>query len=383
MKLKYKSNKSTSARKTILDKKNNENKLLKKLKYIVTVTQALAFIEAVFRTVKEPLIVLDENLRVIMANRSFYQKFKVYEEDTEGKLIYELGKNQWNIPKLKVLLESILPKNAYFDNFEVEHDFPLIGHKFMLLNARKFYQDGEHILLAIEDVTEQKQIEKEKDEFASLISHELKSPVTTISLYTQLLEVYFKNLNDEKRLNYADNILEQLHSLTNLINGLLNAGRIRARGFIFHEDWFNFDELMQRIIGDIQLGTNTHKIIKKGRAKIELYADKDRVAEVLINLILNAIKYSPNADKVIVKVAADKEQITVEVQDFGIGISKKNQNKVFERFFQMSGKKSGTFYGIGLGLDISAQIIHHHSGKIWIKSKEGKGSTFYFTLPIK
>lgn len=364
-------------------KKGEEGDLVKRLEYISSLVQAHAFIQAVFRTIKEPLIVLDENYIVLLANRSFYQMFNVFEKDTVGKLIYKLGNNQWQIPQLKVLLEDILSKNSHFDNFEVEHTFPIIGHKVMLLNARKFYQDGQHILLAIEDVTAKQKMEKEKDEFASLVSHELKNPVTIIAGYIQLLEGYFKQMQDEKRLNFIDSMHEQVHIITNLINGLLNAGRIRSRGFTFKSNWFDIDTLIDKIINELQQGSETHKIIKKGKVNVEIYADKERIGEVLINLIMNAIKYSPNANKVIVNVTADKKQVTIGVQDFGVGITKKQQDKVFERFYQVNGKKSGTFYGVGLGLDITAQIIHYHGGKIRIKSKEGKGSTFFFTLPIK
>ncbi len=104
--------------------------------------------------------------------------FQVTEEETEGSLVYDLGNGQWNIPTLRKLLNEILPKNNFFDNYEVEHTFSSIGHKIMLLNARKFYRDGENILLAIEDITQRKSIENQKEEFVGVVSHELKTPVT-------------------------------------------------------------------------------------------------------------------------------------------------------------------------------------------------------------
>ena len=121
-----------------------------------------AYFESVVATVREPLLVLDADLRVVSANRSFYQTFKVTPEETEGRTIYELGNRQWDIPQLRQLLEQILPANTSFDDFEVEHDFPTIGRKVMLLNARRLYREAgkpQMILLAIEDITERKQAE--------------------------------------------------------------------------------------------------------------------------------------------------------------------------------------------------------------------------------
>ena len=128
------------------------------------VKEALEYAESIVETVREPLVVLDTDLKVISVNHSFYQTFKVKPEETAGKLIYDLGNRQWNIPKLRVLLEEIIPRNNQFQNFEVDHEFPTIGRKIMVLNARQIYSKGigaHRILLAIEDITEQKKAETE------------------------------------------------------------------------------------------------------------------------------------------------------------------------------------------------------------------------------
>jgi PAS domain S-box-containing protein len=125
------------------------------------IQDALEYAENIVDTVHQPLIVLDGDLRVVSASRSFYEVFKVKLEETEKQLIYDLGDHQWNIPKLRELLEDILPKTTSFDNFEVEHDFPGIGKRIMLLNARQIYQKANRtklILIAIEDITEPKKI---------------------------------------------------------------------------------------------------------------------------------------------------------------------------------------------------------------------------------
>src|SRR6266852_3005905 len=134
---------------------------------LTEIEEARAFAQAIIDTVREPILVLDQDLRVITASRSFYRTFKVGPEDTEGRLLYELGDGHWNIPKLRLLLEKIVPEHGVMEDYEVEHEFPAIGRRTMLLNARKvFYQGGSHntILLGIEDVTARRALEREKDE---------------------------------------------------------------------------------------------------------------------------------------------------------------------------------------------------------------------------
>jgi PAS domain S-box-containing protein len=134
---------------------------------VINAEQRRSLEEAIVDTVREPLIVLDEDLRVVVASRSFYGAFGTAREDTDGRLLYELGNGQWNIPSLRRLLEEIIPQHTTIEEFEVEHDFPTLGRRTMLLNARKVFYEGNNstsLLLAIEDVTERRSLEREKDE---------------------------------------------------------------------------------------------------------------------------------------------------------------------------------------------------------------------------
>ena len=148
------------------------------------------------------------------------------------------------------------------------------------------------------------------------------------------------------------------------------------------EEVFHFDETVQEVIEEMQPLTTKHTIIHKKNADVKVLGDKYRVSQVLRNLLSNAIKYSPESDKIIVKTSFDKNEVVVSVQDFGIGIPKDKQSKLFERFYRVSDKKRASFPGLGLGLYISNEIIKRQDGRMWFESKEGKGSTFYFCLPI-
>lgn len=346
---------------------------------------SLDYAEAIVNTVREPLVILNKDLQVITANNAFYQTFELLPEKLENRPFYELGGGELNIPKFKKLLQRVLTKGTSFENFEIEYHVPKIGKRVLMLNARKFYRqinDTQTILLAIEDVTKTRHYEKQKDEFASIIMHELKIPVSTINGYLQLLQAHLAKRDDKKLLGYTDNMKEQVQRLTNLINGLLNSSKIRAVGFDFHEGIFDISELITQTIQDVQKTSETHKIIQGNKAIRYVKGDKDRIAQVLINLLINAIRYSPNASKVLVKTSIKDNKVVVGVEDFGIGISKVNQKKVFQRFFRLNDSNKETFYGVGLGLDISSQIVRHHKGKIWVESIAGKGTQFNFSLPV-
>lgn len=162
---------------------------------------AWTYIKTVVDTVREPFLVLDKDLRILSANRSFYDFFQVSEEDTVNKKIYDLGNGQWNIPKLKSLLEDILPKNTFFKDFEVEHDFPTIGPKIIMLNARRIYTLGEInpiMMLAMEDMTKQKRLEGQLREYAEKLSQQVAVRTQELEKRVFELEQLNKNLMSNK-----------------------------------------------------------------------------------------------------------------------------------------------------------------------------------------
>lgn len=346
------------------------------------IVQERNYAEAIIRTVQVPLIILNRDLRVKTANRSFYRMFQVNEEETKDKFIYDLGNGQWNIPVLRELLSNILPKNNVFDNYEIEHTFPSIGHKIMLLNARRFFKDGDNILLAIEDITDRRDIEEQKNLFIGIASHELKTPVTTLKAFAQILGKRLSKQGDPENDKLIGKITKQSDRLTRLIEDLLNTSKIQAGNLILEKKKLDLNKLVAKVVSDSQFTDETHKIITEGIVEESVFADQNRIEQVLINLITNAIKYSPGADKINVRLCDDKKNAYISVQDFGIGIPKKDQGKIFRRFFRTSEKKTMNIAGFGLGLFIAAEIVKAHQGKIWVESHKGKGSTFFISLPI-
>lgn len=349
----------------------------------LTITRDYA--DAIIRTVRGPLLVLNKDLRIISANEAFYNAFKVAPNDTENRLLYDLGNRQWNIPKLRILLEEILPEKNTIEDFVVEHDFKDIGQKTMLLNARTLQQGPDKtslILLAIEDITVRQQLEQQKDEFVSIASHELKTPITSVKAYTQILGKRFQKAGDIKSAELIAKMDAQLDKLTDLIGDLLDVTKIEAGRIQFHEGHFDFNELVEETVEQLQRTTEKHHIEQKLQPTKTVYGDRERLGQVLINFLTNAIKYSPHANKIIVSTVIDTNNVILSVQDSGVGLSKEEQEKVFERFYRVGGSDQATYPGLGLGLYIASDIIKRHKGRVWVESIKAKGSTFYFSLPI-
>lgn len=233
----------------------------------------------------------------------------------------------------------------------------------------------------INDITERKELERKKDDFISIASHELKTPVTSIKGYLHLLMSYAEKHNDPT-LSHIQKIDNQLNKLTELIHDLLDLSRLQSGKLLYSMEEFSISNLIQEVVDDLQKTTNHHAIEVKNGVKRKVMADKDRISQVLINFLTNAIKYSPDRKHIKVLLEDKGEVVQVSVQDFGIGIHEDEKEKIFDRFYRVNDKSDKTFPGLGIGLYISREIIMRHEGKIWVESTKGKGSVFKFTLPV-
>lgn len=372
---------------------------------------ALEYAESIINTVREPLIVLDQDLRVVTVSRSFYEFFKVKPEETVGHLIYDLGNKQWNIPKLRELLETILPQKATFDNYEVEHDFATIGRRIMLLNARQIQRGlGKEriILLAIEDITERKKIEaglekaheeltalaaelkrtaRVKSEFLANMSHELRTPLNSIIGFSEVLyDETFGNLS-AKQKEYVNYVLVSGKHLLLLINDVLDMAKVEAGKMELSISSLPLKNTLEDaliLVKGIALKKNITLSLKMDENIDKIDADERKIKEVLYNLFSNAIKFTPQGGKVEITARIIGSNIEVAVSDTGIGIAPENISRVFEAFTRIETSYSKAIEGTGLGLGLSKKLIELHGGKIWIESAGlDKGTTVKFTLPIK
>ena len=230
------------------------------------------------------------------------------------------------------------------------------------------------------DIHEQKMNEEKKDEFLSIASHEMKTPLTTAKAYLQMLQMELDESNGQVS-DFAKKASYNVDRLHYLIAELLDVSKIQHGKLNYNISSFNFNELIDKTVEDLQYTSPNHTIVKTGSIPHEVYGDKDRLQQVVINLLSNAIKYSPDSKEVYINVEEKDGEVKVSVKDQGIGMSKHHLEKVFGRYYRVE-EHAGQFQGLGIGLFISYEIIQRHKGKLWVESEPGKGSTFYFTLPL-
>lgn len=231
------------------------------------------------------------------------------------------------------------------------------------------------------DITEQRLLGQQKDDFISIAGHELKTPVTSLKAYAQVLALRFRKAGDMRSAELLGKMDGQLTKLTKLIGDLLDETKIEGGKLRLQVSDFDYGELMKDIVEEVQRTATRHTIVCEHAPAITLTGDRERIGQVLTNLLTNAVKYSPQADRVVVDAALQDGEVITRVRDFGIGISKEEVEKVFDRFFRVEGGEQGMYPGLGLGLYISAELVRRHHGRIWVESEEGKGSTFAFALP--
>jgi len=220
---------------------------------------------------------------------------------------------------------------------------------------------------------------KQKDEFINLVSHELKTPVTSLKGYTQMITAMIP-AEQEVQKNMLLKAEKQIGRLTHLINDLLDINKIQDGGLIYQMQRVQLDQVLEETVEQVQY-TTKHKIIIETNEPILVTADDNRIAQVINNLLTNAIKFSPEADTVLLRLTRVDGMAVCMVKDFGLGIPADKQQEIFEKFYRIE-RDHNPYPGFGLGLYISKSIVLKHGGQIWLESTEDKGSCFYFSIPV-
>lgn len=239
-----------------------------------------------------------------------------------------------------------------------------------------------HYISFQKDITRKIETEVEKEEFFGIISHELKNPISTIKGFIQLMQKNLKSSRGKKLLDYLQTMETETDRITGLLNDLLDFAKVRNKKMISNYQLVDFDDLLSQAVKKFRRTLPSHKIYRRGKVKEKLNIDPTRINQVLVNLLNNAVKYSPNSNTIIVKLERKDRRAIISVQDFGIGIPEDKQREIFERYYRVNKKDSKSIESSGLGLYIASEIVKDHKGEIGVSSKQGLGSTFYFTLPL-
>lgn len=364
----------------------------------VPAQEGLAYLQSILDTVRDPMLVLDNGLRVVTASRAFCRVFQVTQEETEGQLVYQLGSGQWDIPALRQALEVVLPQQTSFDDFEVTPHFAALGPRTMLLNARKIWREQNHtelILLAMEDITERKaaadqlatlrqELERSNadlEAFARIAGHDLRAPLNSIVQFSQLLERRLRGTLDEESQIFFHHIIEGGQRISQLLTDLLKYALLSsapvqpATSVVLQQAC----QLAQE---------NLHTAIEESGAQVtcgmadevRVPVENSRLVQLFQNLVGNAIHYRRSSVVPVIQIQAQSQgsHWLVSVSDNGVGIEPRYLQEIFQPFRRLHGPERS---GSGIGLATCQRIVERAEGTIWADSIPGQGSTFFVLLP--
>jgi PAS domain S-box-containing protein len=369
-----------------------------------------AFAQSIVETVRHPLLVLDLGLRVRKANAAFRRTFAVAQAETEGRLVRELGGGQWDIPRLREVLEEVARGGRPFEDFEVRHDFPNVGVKVMVLDARRVTNDADGtpmVLLAIEDVTDSRrawdalyrlnrelddrvgertaQLEaanRELEAFAYSVSHDLRAPLRALDGFSdELLRSYPGRVLDDRGQHYLRRLRSGTQRMGRLIDDMLQLSRIN-RGEMSRET-VDLSALAGEVAAELAGGEPGRRVAFAIEPGLSAVGDGALLRVALVNLLGNAWKFTSKKPTATITVGREEHEGVPAffVRDDGAGFDMAHSSKLFGAFQRLHGERE--FPGNGVGLATVQRVVHRHGGRVWAEGSPGQGAAFHFTLPTE
>ncbi|TKC08066.1 chemotaxis protein CheR [Pedobacter polaris] len=308
-----------------------------------------------------------------------------FEADTEVALDDIIG--QIEISHQPIVMKAI--ETAIKDDGRFEIEFPIVR---LIDNAHSWVRaignlshdknrTAAFLTGIMHDVTDHKLDDLRKNDFIAIVSHELKSPLTSLQGYLQLLDRNARKTKDEFAIGALEKTMRQVKKMEVLISGFLNVSRLESGKIYLNRQSFEIDALTREIVAEITTANTTVTISVAADCGCIIQGDRDKIGQVITNILSNAIKYSPSDHMIEVSCKAEGESVQISIKDHGFGIKTEDLEKLFDRYYRVESAKTKTISGFGIGLYLCAEIIHRHNGKIWAESEIGKGSTFCFSIP--
>lgn len=345
------------------------------------VRSANNFNESILGSIEDAVIVLDHHMQMLQTNPSFWRLF-----NENGSIVPLTHFTTFIKPfdKSGVLsdaIEDVVSRQKNFSNRQYEL-YTREGEKKTFDVTCQLMETGgtNHILIVLHDVTAYKQVEREREDIMGFVAHELRNPLSNVILCNEIIGESIK----ENKLDEVNDMLERsknnVKRLNKMIAELYDATRVNSGYLQLEVSKFNFRDIVNEAVDTVTGLQPDHHISVEGNGDLQISGDRYRLIQVLTNYLSNGIKYSNDQPDVLLTVEHNEDTLTVSVKDNGLGISKLQLPYIFERFFRV--EKTRNIEGIGLGLYLCRQIIQAHHGKVWVESTEGKGSTFYFSIPL-
>jgi len=361
--------------------------------------KAVWYARDIISTLREPFLVLGSDLRVDRANRAFYRAFEVLPEDTENSLLFDLGDGQWDIPELRRLLEKVVNQNEMIEDFEVDHTFPGIGRRIMLLNARAFPPDSrtpDSVLLAIQDVTPRREsalqdraeelaeIDRRKNQFLATLAHELRNPLAPLRSGLEVIRL--SGSGGEVVRRAAEMMERQVGQMARLVDDLIDISRINRGEIELRRERIDLASSLRHAVEAVRSYCEEVDLtltVTFPSQPIHVDADPVRLEQVVGNLLTNACKFTEKGGHVSLAVETEDGQAVIRVRDNGIGIAPDQLPQVFELFMRADAGMDRAEQGLGIGLALVKHLVEKHGGSIESRSPGlGQGSEFIVRLPV-
>jgi two-component system phosphate regulon sensor histidine kinase PhoR len=335
-------------------------------------------LKAILESMVEGIIVTDKSGHIISLNPTVEKIFNISKQDVEGKLFLEIVRNN----DIADIINYVL-KNGKFKSCELSLVWPV--QRIFEINATPIFEKDSvsGCLLVIHDITEIHRLESIRRDFVANVSHELKTPLTSIKGFVEtLLEGALEDKENSR--HFLQIIQDHASRLDNLVNDLLDLSYLESQGIKLDKEKVNLNALTDDILASFrsQLKKRSIQVSNDLSNNLFIMANKDKISQVLTNLIDNAIKFNHESGSIKISSQDQEDKVKIVVEDSGIGIPGKDTPRIFERFYRVDKARSRELGGTGLGLSIVKHIIELHNGNVGVESTEGFGSKFFFTLPI-
>ncbi|RFU68078.1 cell wall metabolism sensor histidine kinase WalK [Bacillus sp. V59.32b] len=335
-------------------------------------------LSSVLAYMTDGVIATDRRGKVILINEPAAKLLDVSRETVLSQPIIDvLGlEEKYSYDELLEERESVI-----LDYSTKNHPY-ILRANFSVIQKETGFVNG--LITVLHDITEQEKIEEERREFVANVSHELRTPLTTMRSYLEALAdgAWQDESLTPSFLNVTQNETERM---IRLVNDLLQLSKMDNKDYLLTKGWVNFTKFFNQIIDRFEMTITEHITFKRDipSRSILVDIDEDKITQVLYNIISNAIKYSPEGGQITFRVKEESERIVISISDQGVGIPKNTIDKIFERFYRVDKARTRNLGGTGLGLAIAKEMVVAHEGEIWAESKEGKGTTIFFTLPYE